>query len=113
MTDATEHLDLDTIKELKIIMGDEYSLLLETFINDSVIRINTVAEAVAAQNPDAIRRTAHSLKGSAGNMGAVRLSLICKSLEELGASGIVQGASLLLEEMQNEYQLVSRALSKS
>jgi HPt (histidine-containing phosphotransfer) domain-containing protein len=112
MTDATEHLDLDTIKELKIIMGDEYSLLLETFINDSVIRINTVAEAVAAQDPDAIRRAAHGLKGSAGNMGAVRLSLICKSLEELGASGIV-GAKLLLEELQNEYQLVSLALSES
>jgi HPt (histidine-containing phosphotransfer) domain-containing protein len=113
MTDATEHLDLDTLKELKIIMGDEYSLLLETFINDSVIRIKTVAEAVAAQDPDTIRRAAHSLKGSAGNMGAVKLSLICKSLEELGASGSVQGASLLLEEMQNEYLLVSQTLSES
>lgn len=113
MTEATEHLDLDTLKELKIIMGDEYSLLLETFINDSVIRIKTVAEAVATQDPDAIRRAAHSLKGSAGNMGAVRLALICKSLEELGANGMVQGARLLLEEMQNEYLLVSRALSES
>lgn len=113
MADATEHLNLDTLKELKIIMGDEYSLLLETFINDSVIRIKTVAEAVAAQDPDAIRRAAHSLKGSAGNMGAVSLSLICKSLEELGASGSVQGASVLLEEMQNEYLLVSQTLSES
>jgi HPt (histidine-containing phosphotransfer) domain-containing protein len=113
MTDASEHLDLDTLKELKVIMGDEYSLLLETFINDSVVRIKTIAQAVAAQDPDAICRTAHSLKGSAGNMGAVRLSHICKALEELGASGSVQGASVLLEDMQNEYQLVSLALSES
>lgn len=113
MTGAGEHLDLDILKELKTIMGDEYPLLLETFINDSVARIATVADAVAAGDPDAIRRTAHSLKGSAGNLGATRLSLICKSLEELGATGAVEGAQLLLEDLQNEYQQVSHALAKS
>ena len=113
MADATAHLDLDALKELKTIMGDEYSLLLETFLNDSVQRIRTIAEAVAAQDPIAIRRAAHSFKGSAGNMGALRLALICKSLEEIGANGDIQGASSLLEDMHNEYRLVSQALSES
>ena len=111
MIDAAEHLDLEAIKELKIIMGDEYSLLLETFINDSVVRIKAIADAVAAQDRDAIHRLAHSLKGSAGNMGAVRLARICKSLEEMATSGVVHDASLLLEDMHNEYQLVSDSLS--
>lgn len=110
MVNAGEHLDLAALTELKNIMGDEYSLLVETFLNDSSQRLKIIAEAVKAGDPDAIRRGAHSFKGSAGNMGAVKLTLICKALEELGINGLVQGTDRLVEELENEYQQVSQAL---
>ena len=110
MGDASEHLDLSALAELKSIMGDEYSLLVETFVNDSTQRLKTIGEAVASGDPESIRSSTHSFKGSAANMGARRLSLICKTLEDLAATGEVNGCEQLLGEMHAEYLMVSRAL---
>jgi HPt (histidine-containing phosphotransfer) domain-containing protein len=93
-------------------MGDEYNLLVETFVNDSSQRLKTIAEAVASGDPEAIRRSTHSFKGSAANMGAIRLSQICKTLEELGASGEVNGTEQLLADLQQEYLMVASALAE-
>ena len=113
MADASAHLDLDALNELKQIMGEEYALLMETFVNDSTMRLKAIKAAVAARDADAIRRSAHSFKGSAANMGAFRLTQLCKSLEELGASGGADGSDSLLKEMQLEYQQVALALART
>lgn len=107
---ADQHLDIEALDELKQIMGDEFSLLIDTFINDSIVRLETIKEAVVAEDPEAIRRTAHSFKGSAGNMGARHLTDLCRRLEELGHSGSSNGAESLLEQLTTEYESVKGAL---
>ncbi len=105
-----QHLDLDSLNELKGIMGDEFSLLVETFTNDSIVRIEGIQEAVKANDPEAIRRAAHSFKGSAGNMAAPRLTALCRSLEEMGYNGIVDGCQEILDDIKDEYAQVKEAL---
>ena len=109
---AEQHLDLDALDELKDVMGDEFSLLISTFVDDSTVRLETIKEAVLSGEPDAIRRTAHSFKGSASNMGAVRLTELCRSLEELGHEGKSEGANSLYEDLVVEYQQVQQALNQ-
>lgn len=107
---AEQHLDLEALNELKEVMGDEFSLLITTFIDDSVTRLDTIKSAVQSADPEAIRRTAHSFKGSASNMGALQLTDHCRRLEELGHSGTSDGADVIFEKLVAEYQQVEQAL---
>jgi HPt (histidine-containing phosphotransfer) domain-containing protein len=74
-----EHLDLDALSALREVMEDAYPQLLDTFIDDSEQRLQSLREAgKAAQLID----VAHSFKGSSSNMGAVRLVALCGELEK-------------------------------
>ncbi|MCP3908117.1 MAG: Hpt domain-containing protein [Oceanicoccus sp.] len=110
MSDAHQHLDLDALKELQLVMGEEFSLLAKTFISDSSLRLEGIREAIAAQNPEAIRRAAHGFKGSSSNMAAPKLTHLCRSLEELGYNGCTEGSEQLEQDIIAEYEQVKQAL---
>lgn len=110
MSDAGYHIDLDAIRELKEVMGEEFSLLIETFVADSVMRIEGINQAIGSGEPEAIRRAAHSFKGSASNLGATELTNLCRELEELGHDGKVEGAAELAEKIVKEYDYVKEVL---
>jgi HPt (histidine-containing phosphotransfer) domain-containing protein len=110
MTDTHPHLNMDALVELKQVMGEEFALLISTFESDSAVRIESIREAVVAEDPDAIRRAAHSFKGSASNMGAIALTEHCRRLEEKGRNGELKGCAELLEQIIAEYRQVQVAL---
>lgn len=104
------HLDYESLNGLKEVMGEEFPLLVDTFINDSDVRIETIRDAVNAADPEAIRRTSHSLKGSASNMGATQLTQLCRELEDMGHDGRSDGAEDILQKVIVEYAAVRDAL---
>ena len=108
---GSSHLDQTATQELRNIMGNDFALLVQTFVRDSAQRIVAIRDAVKAESPDALRRAAHSFKGSAGNMGALRLADICRSLEELGRQQLIVGAPSLIHELVEEYGAVERELA--
>ncbi|MGK0500572.1 MAG: chemotaxis protein histidine kinase CheA [Oceanicoccus sp.] len=110
MVDVAQHLDMDALSELKMLMGDEFPLLVETFSNDSIVRIEAIKEAVATAKCEDIRRAAHSFKGSAGNMAALKLTELCHSLEELAHAGVTDGCDTLRQGIEQEYDHVKAAL---
>jgi HPt (histidine-containing phosphotransfer) domain-containing protein len=105
------HLDLDTLNELKDVMGEEFGFLIETFKTDSAVRISAINDALASQDSDAVRRAAHSFKGSASNMGATNLAELCRRLEDIGDSGSIDGGESIAEEIVSAYRCVEQALS--
>ena len=76
---AEIHLDHDVLSALQEVMEDEYPLLLDTFLADSQERLRQLHKAGDAI---ALIATAHSLKGSSSNMGAIRLAELCHQLEQ-------------------------------
>lgn len=102
------HLDGAALQELRTVMGSEFPLLVQTFIKDSGERVESIRRACAAADADALRRAAHSFKGSSGNMGALQLSELCRQLEELGRDGSTAGAPLLAERLAAEFDAVRR-----
>ncbi len=111
MDDVARHLDMDALNELKQVMGDEFSLLVETFENDSVLRIESIRAAVAAADADAIRRAAHNFKGSASNMGTIHLTELCRLLEGLAVNGQTTGSAQLLAQIIDAYAEVKKAFA--
>lgn len=76
MTD--KHVDREVLDTLRDVMEDNYPDLLDTFLSDSESRLHELQKTADAK---ALSEVAHSLKGSASNMGAVRLAELCQELE--------------------------------
>jgi HPt (histidine-containing phosphotransfer) domain-containing protein len=84
--------------------------LLATYFDDSPNQLATMHAALAAGDADQFRRAAHSLKSNSASFGAMALSGLCKSLEDLGKAGTLQGAGELLAQAEQEYGRVQAAL---
>lgn len=104
------NLDTGAIETLKEVMEDEFNLLLDTFFEDSVQRLADLKQHVSEQDAEALRRTAHSLKGSASNLGASGLADLCLKAEEMGLQGNLSDAGPLVDDIHSEYQAVSAQL---
>ena len=63
-------------------------------------------QAIINGDADSLYRSAHSLKSSAANIGAERLSLIFKQLEGFGKAKEFAAAKLLQKTLQHHYQQV-------
>ena len=100
---ADTHLDRDVLKALQEVMEDEYPTLLETFLADSEKRLSLLLKAGDAETLGA---TAHSLKGSCSNMGAIRLAELCHELEQLSKQTPLEGIEKLIGEIDGEFDVV-------
>lgn len=107
---SIRHVDDDVLRELQVVMGDDFGNLLQTFVTDSTARIAAAQQAAAAADGEALRRAAHSFKGSSGNMGALQLSELCRQIEELAHSGQVDRCIPLLAALSEEFALVQHSL---
>jgi signal transduction histidine kinase/DNA-binding NarL/FixJ family response regulator/HPt (histidine-containing phosphotransfer) domain-containing protein len=65
---------------------------------------------LSIENSDAeqIRQLAHGLKSISGNVGAMQLSALCKTMEQAGKSRQLKNVTVLLNSMKQEY---AKALS--
>lgn len=106
----TPPVDDIVIDELQSIMGDDFSILVQTFEADSADRIRALREHVSASEAEPLRQVAHSFKGSASNFGATRLAGLCQTLESMGKSAEMHGAADYLEQLEAEFGRVSAAL---
>jgi HPt (histidine-containing phosphotransfer) domain-containing protein len=109
---SIQHIDDEALNELQLVMGDDFGKLLQTFASDSVARIAAIEQTAAAADSEALRRAAHSFKGSSGNMGARQLSELCRLIEEYAREGAVERCMPLIAELSSEFALVQGELSR-
>lgn len=102
----TEHLDGAVLAVLQDVMEDEYPLLVQTFLDDSLTRLGELGRALLTRDPEAVRQAAHTFKGSCSNMGAGLMAELCKQLEQHGRAGKLDEMSALLEQLQHEFDIV-------
>jgi HPt (histidine-containing phosphotransfer) domain-containing protein len=100
---AEIHLDHEVLSTLQEVMEDEYPLLLDTFLLDSVARLQQLHKADGAEQ---LIATAHSLKGSSSNMGAIRLAELCHELERQAKELSLGGIETLVAEIDGELAIV-------
>ncbi|RBW50044.1 Hpt domain-containing protein [Marinobacter sp. F3R11] len=103
------HLDEEALAELRDVMEDEFSLLIETYLTDSKERIERLKEAMMKGDSDAFTKAAHSFKGSCINIGATRLGELCQKAETAGRNGDLNQGSPVVDEISTEFQRVIEA----
>jgi HPt (histidine-containing phosphotransfer) domain-containing protein len=108
---ATDALDQSVIAGLRE-LGDQNLLteLAELFLEDASSQLEALREAIRVGDATAVERVAHTLKGSCGNMGALRASTICAELQDIGNSGELELAPVLVERLGAEFARVRVAL---
>ena len=104
-------LDEGMIAELRELMGDEFGTLVKTFAHDSEQRLRLIQQSLQAQDGDALRKAAHSFKGSCSNLGASALAEQLRRLEERAVAADWQACSSLVAGIVDGYKEVHTALA--
>ncbi|MGO9876847.1 MAG: response regulator [Acidimicrobiia bacterium] len=99
------------LRELDAGDGELLSMLVNEYLNDGTQLLATLREALAEGDPHILERTAHTLKGSSANLGAVRLAEICGRLEALGRAGALGTAPRLVDDADAAFAQVRAALA--
>lgn len=102
----SEHpvLDVETIEMLKVVMAEDFQLLLTTFLTDAPKRLVELRELLAVNDVAAMERPAHTLKGASGNLGAMALSVACAVLVNQIRAKNVTNPGECVQNIVNEYE---------
>lgn len=107
---SKESVDAAVLNELRAIMGNDFGMLIDVFIKDSIQRLEIIQQAIRTNDTENLRRAAHSLKGSAMNISAARLTELCRELEFMGRDGRLENATTLFEAVREEFDKVKSYL---
>jgi CheY-like chemotaxis protein/HPt (histidine-containing phosphotransfer) domain-containing protein len=85
---------------------DPAAELIDLFLADTPPRLNALAAAVRDSHASGLRESAHSLKGTASNLGARRLAALCAKLEVGAKAGDLANTASWFAEVTEEYRRV-------
>ena len=107
-------IDFSVLESLCEMAGEEAGLLLEemiaSYLNDTEVRLQAIANAITEADAESIFQAAHSLKSSSANLGAVNLARLCQELEQLGKDNSFHNTPELLSNAESEFQQVEQEL---
>jgi CheY-like chemotaxis protein len=89
---------------------DPLKELIELFLRDARPRLEKLEQALAARDAAGLAAVAHTLKGSASNLGARHLAALCATVEKHGKAGDLTEAANILLDVRSEFQEVERTL---
>lgn len=89
---------------------DILSRVIHLYLETAPGLIETMSEASKNGDSIVLQNSAHSLKSSSANLGALTLSSICKELESMGREDRIQEVPPLIEVLQIESQKVEMEL---
>lgn len=91
---------------------DVLAEVLKLFMDEVPRRIHRVRQALDAGDATAVQRAAHSLKGSAGNIGAHRLYEISRQLDDTAKARDLAALAPLVGTLGAEYAKVEAEIQK-
>ena len=86
--------------------------LIEIFNADFPERLEQISLAIKEKDFKAIDETAHSLKGSSGNLGLTRVYELSWKLEKMGKAKNMEGANKTFKQLEEELERFKNFVSK-
>ncbi len=97
----SENIDTELLKDLVEIMGDDMKLLINSYLNDTKIKLDELENLDVAAQQNQIYRIAHSLKGSSRNVGAMLFADHCESIENMARSETLSQDDFSIEQLRS------------
>jgi len=113
MPEVLEQAALDSL--LQAVGGDADFVdeLIDTFIADVPQQLAELRAAVASGTAADAIRPAHTLKGTAGSIGARAVEAMSRSIEEAARAGSVDGLEAQLGELERRLADLETALASA
>lgn len=80
--------------------------LIDLYLEDASRRLGVMKLSLADRNWLSVKREAHSLRGSSGNLGALQMALICDEIEGLESRDPFPSIEALLGCLEQELEQV-------
>lgn len=100
---AGDNYDADVIQELFRSLGEVVYPMVEAFIEDTPVYMDSIKNALASGNARQVRELAHTIKGSAGNFGAHQLVESATLLETLALNDQLSHCTPHIEIMFEQF----------
>jgi HPt (histidine-containing phosphotransfer) domain-containing protein len=85
--------------------------LIDLYLGDAPQWVEAMRTAAAADDATALRRAAHTLKGSSGSLGIRQVAETCRRLEQLDCSDSAARVDELLQQLDCEFGTARAALA--
>ena len=94
ITDQLPVVDQAALGEVRAMLGDKFTEVLGYFLEDSASYAQQITEGVAAGKAESVVLPAHTLKSSAKQMGAMRLTEAARTIELAAREAVKTHGSL-------------------
>lgn len=98
--DAAPTLDEAALREITGAAGMAPMELVEMFVDDFNANLSVMQQALPANDRESFNRAAHSLKSSAGNVGAQRIALLAATIEKATKQELIPDAEALTKRLE-------------
>ena len=101
---------LQSIKDLADGDDEFFVELTDLFFERAPTLLGDMKNALDAGDAHKFERSSHALKGTSGNLGAMRMMKICEELERMGRENDLDGAPELYAELSEIYPKTEKEL---
>ncbi|MES9852137.1 MAG: ATP-binding protein [Candidatus Thiodiazotropha sp. L084R] len=102
-------IDRNVLEELYEIMEEDFVSVLESYLKSAPGLMHGIRDAVKAGDMDGLVKSAHPLKSSSANVGAMELSILARDLEFKGRQGDSSG---LIASYNQTAEIYRRSISE-
>ncbi len=113
--EITESWPIDMASVKTALGADAEEMLVELipmFLEDIEPLLTQLEEAATSQNAEALKRAAHTIKGSSASLGILTVSELAKEVELMGRDEKMMPANAKIQELRQHYSQVKAALIK-
>ncbi len=103
---------LDSLRELDAISAKPgfFKKLVNLYLDTAPQQIEVIRHAIAAHDYEALKVTAHTLKGASANLGALKFADQCMALEMMGRNHLLVDADKTLDRVANTFDMLKANL---
>lgn len=80
--------------------------LIDLYLEDAPCRVAVMQESLAKRDWLSLKREAHNLRGSSGNLGALQMARICDEIEGIESGNLFASIAALLNCLRLELERV-------
>ena len=91
----------------------EFIELVELFVSTAKQDLQKLTAAYQSRDFEAVAESAHSLKGSSGNLGFMELSALSKNAEDKGRKNDLSGFAEIIDSMSQQIGKIKECLEQS
>jgi HPt (histidine-containing phosphotransfer) domain-containing protein len=111
-SDGVDMESLNAFEELQLDDGSDLIVeLIDLYLLDAAQRISQIREASIKTEWVSLKRAAHNLRGSSGNLGVLKVAEICQKLEWMDRHDSPQTVAALVQLLEYESAMANASLA--